>query len=43
MPVPLLHYLTVGAILYYRGGIHDWVTLGYPVIPGQAASDEPFA
>ena len=32
-----------GAILYYRGGIHDWVTLGYPVIPGQAASDEPFA
>src|SRR5205807_3625364 len=31
------------AILYYRGGIHDWITLGYPVIPGQAASDEPFA
>jgi rhodanese-related sulfurtransferase len=20
------------AILYYRGGIHDWVTLGYPTI-----------
>lgn len=26
-----------GAILYYRGGMHDWVTLGYPVEPGQAA------
>ena len=23
-----------GAILYYRGGMHDWVTLGYPTIPG---------
>src|SRR2546421_6318970 len=22
------------AILYYRGGIHDWMTLGYPVDPG---------
>ena len=21
------------AILYYRGGIHDWMTLGYPVGP----------
>lgn len=20
------------AILYYRGGIHDWMTLGYPVV-----------
>jgi hypothetical protein len=19
------------AILYYRGGMHDWMTLGYPV------------
>jgi rhodanese-related sulfurtransferase len=26
------------AILYYRGGIHDWMTLGYPVAhPGGAA------
>lgn len=23
------------AILYYRGGIHDWVTLGYPVTQGR--------
>ena len=24
-----------GAILYYRGGMHDWVTLGLPVlVPG---------
>jgi rhodanese-related sulfurtransferase len=22
-------------ILYYRGGIHDWVTLGMPVTPGK--------
>jgi rhodanese-related sulfurtransferase len=22
------------AILYYRGGIHDWMTLGYPTVPG---------
>ncbi len=22
------------AILYYRGGIHDWMTLGYPTTPG---------
>jgi rhodanese-related sulfurtransferase len=21
-------------ILYYRGGIHDWMTLGYPTVPG---------
>ena len=21
------------AILYYRGGIHDWITLGYPTTP----------
>jgi rhodanese-related sulfurtransferase len=21
-------------ILYYRGGIHDWMTLGFPVFPG---------
>jgi rhodanese-related sulfurtransferase len=24
----------VGAILYYRGGMHDWMTLGYPTVPG---------
>lgn len=22
------------AILYYRGGLHDWMTLGYPTAPG---------
>src|SRR5204863_28822 len=27
------------AILYYRGGIHDWMTLGFPVSPGPIASD----
>ena len=21
-------------ILYYRGGLHDWLTLGLPVVPG---------
>lgn len=21
-------------ILYYRGGMHDWITLGLPVVPG---------
>jgi rhodanese-related sulfurtransferase len=24
-----------GALRYYRGGMHDWVTLGYPVVPGR--------
>jgi len=23
-----------GAILYYRGGMHEWMTLGYPTVPG---------
>jgi rhodanese-related sulfurtransferase len=22
------------AILYYRGGMHDWITLGYPTVAG---------
>jgi rhodanese-related sulfurtransferase len=22
-------------ILYYRGGLHDWITLGLPVVPGK--------
>lgn len=22
------------AIRYYRGGLHDWMTLGYPTVPG---------
>jgi rhodanese-related sulfurtransferase len=22
------------AILYYRGGMHDWMTLGYSTVPG---------
>ncbi|MBA2764814.1 MAG: rhodanese-like domain-containing protein [Thermoleophilaceae bacterium] len=26
------------AILYYRGGLHDWMTLGLPVSPGRQAS-----
>ncbi len=21
-------------VLYYRGGLHDWLTLGLPVVPG---------
>ena len=25
------------AILYYRGGLHDWVSLGLPTEPGQPA------
>lgn len=24
------------AILYYRGGMHDWMTLGYPTVAGVA-------
>ena len=24
-------------ILYYRGGLHDWLTLGLPVEPGRSA------
>lgn len=23
------------AILYYRGGMHDWITLGYPTVAGR--------
>ena len=23
-----------GVILFYRGGMHDWMTLGYPTVPG---------
>lgn len=26
------------AILYYRGGMHDWITLGYSTVPGGVAS-----
>jgi rhodanese-related sulfurtransferase len=26
------------AILYYRGGMHDWITLGYPTVPGRPGS-----
>lgn len=25
-------------IIYYRGGLHDWLTLGLPVIPGEPGS-----
>ncbi|MGZ5337267.1 MAG: rhodanese-like domain-containing protein [Solirubrobacterales bacterium] len=28
------------SILYYRGGMHDWMTLGLPTIPGQQAPPE---
>ncbi len=32
----LEHGYPAAAILYYRGGIHDWVTLGFPLArPGQ--------
>jgi len=27
-----------GALAYYRGGLHDWQTLGLPVTPGFARS-----
>ena len=27
----LKHRFPPEAMLYYRGGLHDWVTLGYPV------------
>jgi rhodanese-related sulfurtransferase len=23
------------SIRYYRGGMHDWITLGYPTVPGE--------
>lgn len=26
-------------ILYYRGGLHDWLTLGLPVVPGRQDFD----
>ena len=30
------------AILYYRGGIHDWMTLGLPIeVPAGPASPAP--
>lgn len=29
------------AILYYRGGMHDWITLGYPTAPGAGDGAEP--
>jgi rhodanese-related sulfurtransferase len=32
------------SILYYRGGMHDWLTLGYrsvPGTPGSASSSKP--
>jgi rhodanese-related sulfurtransferase len=25
------------SIIYYRGGIHDWMTLGFPVVPGEGS------
>jgi rhodanese-related sulfurtransferase len=27
------------AIWYYRGGLHDWVTLGLPVVSAESARD----
>jgi rhodanese-related sulfurtransferase len=27
-------------IFYYRGGLHDWMTLGLPVIPGKPRAGE---
>ena len=29
------------SILYYRGGMHDWMTLGYPAVPGARAAPQP--
>jgi rhodanese-related sulfurtransferase len=29
------HGYPPASILYYRGGIHDWITLGYPTAPGR--------
>lgn len=28
------------AILYYRGGMHDWMTLGLPVVSGSSGSTD---
>lgn len=28
-------------ILYYRGGLHDWITLGLPVTPGSVSPAQP--
>lgn len=28
-------------ILYYRGGMHDWLTLGLPVVPGSQEQEAP--
>jgi len=40
-PAAIAALLTAGhppaAILYYRGGLHDWVSLGLPLEPGQRA------
>lgn len=29
------------AILYYRGGMHDWLTLGLPTVPGSETLEMP--
>lgn len=28
------------ALLYYRGGIHDWMTLGFPTVAGTMSTGE---
>jgi hypothetical protein len=33
----LRHGYPPETILYYRGGMHDWITLGYPSAPGDGA------
>jgi rhodanese-related sulfurtransferase len=33
----LRHGYPPETILYYRGGMHDWITLGYPSVPGAAS------
>ncbi len=39
-PTAVERLLDVGhlatTILYYRGGLHDWITLGAPVEPGSS-------
>jgi rhodanese-related sulfurtransferase len=37
----LAHGHPAEMLRYYRGGIHDWVTLGLPLCPGVSAPGEP--
>jgi rhodanese-related sulfurtransferase len=37
----LAHGHPAELLRYYRGGIHDWVTLGLPLVPGAVPSQRP--